>query len=373
VNYLRVNEPFELESGESLSALEIAYTTYGTLNPAQDNVVWICHALTANADPMEWWPGLVGAGRLFDPDRYFIVCANMLGSCYGTTGPASENPVNGKPYRLDFPEVTVRDMVRAHERLREHLGIERIALAIGGSMGGQQALEWAILAPERIERIALLATNARHSPWGVAFNEAQRMAIRADASLYDADDPEAGRRGLEAARAVAMLSYRNYQTYAQTQSESGDELPADFRAATYQRYQGLKLSKRFDVFAYLTLSRAMDSHHVGRGRGGVAAALSAVRARTLVISIQSDVLFPVAEQVEIANHIPRAQLEIIDSLYGHDGFLIENEQIGLLVRRFMEDEPFQAPSFGYKLNGARATSRTPIVVDSLALPGTEKF
>jgi len=372
VKYLRVNETFELESGGCLPALEIAYTTYGTMNPEGDNVIWICHALTANADPVEWWPGLVGTGKLFDPDHHFIVCANMLGSCYGTTGSASIDTATGRPFRLAFPAVTIRDMVRAHELLRTHLGIGRIALAIGGSMGGQQALEWAIMAPEHIERIALLASNARHSPWGIAFNESQRMAIHADATLHEAG-PEAGRHGLEAARAVAMLSYRNYQTYVHTQSEAGDELPDDFRAATYQRYQGLKLRKRFDVFSYLTLSRAMDSHNVGRGRGGVAAALAQVRARTLVISIQSDILFPVTEQVELANHIPRAQLEIIDSLYGHDGFLIEHEQIGLLVRRFLEDEPFQAPAFGYKLNGARATTRTPIVVDSMALPGTEKF
>lgn len=371
MKYLTTNDEFELESGAVLPGIEIAYTTHGTLNAKKNNVIWVCHALTANSDPAEWWDGLVGAQKLFDPKDYFIVCANILGSCYGSTGPQSEDPATGRPYRERFPTVTIRDMVHAHQLLQHHLGIERIQLALGGSMGGQQVLEWAIMDPDLFDHICILASNARHSPWGIAFNEAQRMAIQSDGTLLDGTET-AGRRGLEAARAIAMLSYRNYHTFLQTQSEENDDKIDDFRASSYQRYQGLKLRKRFDVFAYLTLSRAMDSHNVGRKRGGIAAALKKIKARTLVISIQSDVLFPVEEQVEIANHIPVARLEIIDSLYGHDGFLIEYEQISKLVRRFLNEEAFQSVSAGYKLrnnqqNGRRTVSKKP------PLPGTERF
>ena len=371
MKYLAVKESFPMESGAVLPELEIAFTTHGTLNEERDNVIWICHALTANADPAEWWPGLVGEGKLFDPGRHFIVCANMLGSCYGTTGPQSVNPETGKPYLDTFPLVTVRDMVRAHILLRRHLGIERIALAIGGSMGGQQVLEWAVMEPGHIARICLLASNARHSPWGIAFNEAQRMAIRADQTLHG-EGPEAGQLGLEAARAIAMLSYRNYQTYKKSQSESSDELMDGFRASSYQRYQGLKLRKRFDAFTYLTLSKAMDSHNIGRGRDGIRNALGLVRAKTLIISIESDLLFPVEEQVELANHIPDAILQVIESAYGHDGFLIENEQISRITSRFLEDDSFRAPFAGYRLHNKTGLNGQ-AAGKGIALPGMEGF
>ena len=367
--YLTINQAFPLESGAELQELTIAYTTYGQLSPEQDNVVWIAHALTANADPLEWWPGLVGPGKLFDPEQYFIVCANIPGSCYGSTGPTSVNPETGQPYGEDFPLITVRDMVQAHRLLRAKLGIERIRLAIGGSMGGQQVLEWAIAEPEQIEHIAVLATNARHSPWGIAFNEAQRMAIEADPSLY-AGGEDAGKAGLEAARAIAMLSYRNYRTYQLAQQDEGDTKLAGFRASSYQRYQGYKLQQRFDVWSYLTLSRAMDSHHLGRGRGGLEAALQQIKAKALIIGIQSDVLFPVEEQAFLARHIPRSRLELIDSIYGHDGFLIESEAIHQLVQPFLEARP--------QLNGKRKfilrERKNGFGAFSVpALPGTESF
>jgi homoserine O-acetyltransferase len=369
LKYLHVARPFPLESGAVLPELRIAYTTLGELDAARDNVIWICHALTANADPSEWWPGLVGRGKLFDPERYFIVCANMLGSCYGTTGPWSIDPVSGTPYRANFPLVTIRDMVRAHELLRLHLGIERVKLSIGGSMGGQQVLEWAIMAPEVFQNIALLATNARHSPWGIAFNEAQRMAILADSSL-NSEAPEAGWRGLEAARAIAMLSYRHYRTYGRSQSEEANEKIDDFRASSYQRYQGLKLRRRFDVFSYLTLSKAMDSHNVGRGRGGVRAALRQVKARALVVGIQSDMLFPVEEQMEIADAVLRSRLELIDSHYGHDGFLVEDEAIGQLTRYFLSEQPYPFSRSNFQLNGVKHERLAP---RKLLLPGSEGF
>lgn len=316
--------PFPLEAGAQLPELNIAYSTYGSLNEKQDNVIWICHALTANAEAADWWNGLVGEGKLFDPAKNFIVCANILGSCYGTTGPMSINPVTGKRYGADFPLITIRDMVSAHQLLRAHLGINHIHLAIGGSMGGQQVLEWAYAEPYLFDKLVLLATNARHSPWGIAFNEAQRMAIEADPTIYH-EGPEAGKKGLSAARAVAMLSYRHYQTYGATQSEEDEAKLDQFKASSYQQYQGLKLFNRFNVLSYLSLSRSMDSHHLGRGRGSIEEALSQIKTETLVIGIKSDILFPTEEQSFIATHIPRAKFVTIDSLYGHDGFLIENE------------------------------------------------
>ncbi|PHN08697.1 homoserine O-acetyltransferase MetX [Flavilitoribacter nigricans] len=367
MNTLIVKEPFLLEVGESLPELEISYCTYGKLNEQADNVVWICHALTANADALDWWPGLVGPGKFFDPQSYFIVCANILGSCYGTTGPASIDPRTRTTYGKDFPVVTVRDMVRCHQILAKKLGIRQVELLIGGSMGGQQVLEWAIMAPDFAKRICVLATNARHSAWGIAFNEAQRMAIESDPSWQDRT-PGAGKAGLESARAIAMLSYRNYQTYELTQTDKNGELLDDYRASSYQRYQGMKLFNRFDVLSYWYLSKAMDSHHVGRGRGGLEKALSRITARSLVIGIHSDVLFPIGEQATVARGIKGSQLEIIDSFYGHDGFLIESELIAGLLGPFLADEIAR--------NGnKRALEEKMDVIDlnTDAIPGTEGF
>lgn len=335
MNYYKYDQPFSLESGAVLPELTISYCTYGKLNPTKNNVIWICHALTANAEAADWWEGLVGAEKLIDPQKYFIVCANMLGSCYGTTGPTSVNPSTNKPYRQDFPLVTVRDMVKAHQLLQKHLQISRIHLILGGSMGGQQALEWGIMDTDLFDRVCVIASNAKHSAWGIAFNESQRMAIESDGTLFD-ETEQAGQKGLEAARAIAMLSYRHYQTYKKTQTDETDKLE-DFRASSYQRYQGYKLWKRFDVFAYLTLSKAMDSHDVGRGRGGLKKALAQIKAPLLAIGIKSDILFPLEEQQFIAKQVADGQLEEVDSMYGHDGFLIENEVLTKVIRKFLEE------------------------------------
>ncbi|MEN0006111.1 MAG: homoserine O-acetyltransferase [Bacteroidota bacterium] len=363
MKYFSSNTSFPLESGEKLPALTIAYTAHGQLNEERSNVIWICHALTANADPFEWWEDLIGEGKLFDPVDYYIVCANMLGSCYGSSGAASINPATGKPYRDTFPLITIRDMVKAHQLLADHLGIQTIHLIMGGSMGGQQALEWSIIEPQRFEKVCLLATNASHSPWGIAFNEAQRMAIEADLQ-HDSESEHAGQKGLQAARAIAMLSYRHYDTFKNTQLDPEANKLENFRASSYQRYQGKKLSDRFDVFSYLTLSKAMDSHNVGRGRKSITNALKQVRAHVLIIGISSDVLFPIEEQQLMAQHIPNAQFEVIDSEYGHDGFLVEYESISKVV------EPF--------LRGKLQTSSTKIVAlqrqnGRAAIPGSERF
>jgi homoserine O-acetyltransferase/O-succinyltransferase len=335
VQILHHPQPFPLDCGEILPAVDIAYHTFGTLNEDKSNVVWICHAFSANSDPSDWWPGMVGEGKYFDPSRYFIVCANMLGSCYGSSGPLSINPTNGTPYYGDFPVVTVRDMVRSLMILRRHLGIDKVWFSVGFSMGGQQMLEWLLHEPEVFENVLLGATNIRHSPWGIAFNESQRMAIEADASFGD-KHPEAGLMGMRAARSIGLISYRNYKAYCKTQADESQDKLVDFKACSYQRYQGDKLVKRFNAYSYYRLSQAMDNHNILRGRAhDPAAVLSVVQARTLVLGISSDYLFPLEEQELLAKYLPNNQLVVIDSDYGHDGFLIEFEKMSQLLDNFL--------------------------------------
>lgn len=335
-------ETFTFESGKRVNNLEIAYRTYGKLNERKDNVVWVCHALTANADVFEWWPGLFGSTDFFNPKDYFIICANIIGSPYGSTNPLSIDPSTGQPYYLSFPQFSIRDLVAAHRLLADYLNIKKIALAIGGSLGGQQALEWAILDPSRIDRLVLVATNAAHSPWGIAFNESQRLAIRTDRTFY-ANKPDGGAKGLKAARSIALLSYRGYATYAATQSEPSNEKQDDFRASSYQNYQGEKLVKRFNAYSYWFLSKAMDSHNIGRGRAAIPDVLRQIKARTLVIGIRTDLLFPTEEQKLLAVHIPGAAYTEIDSFYGHDGFLIEAKRIAEAIADFLSHK--EAPQY----------------------------
>jgi homoserine O-acetyltransferase len=316
---------FVLESGRKLENLNIAFTTLGKLNAEKNNVIWITHALTANANPGEWWKGLVGNGKFYNPEKHFIVCANVIGSCYGSTGPLSINPDTGNPYYHDFPFITIKDIVKSLDFLRLHLGIDKINTLLGGSLGGQQAVEWAIQQPAVIENLFLIASNAQHSAWGKAFNESQRLAIKADRTWYSYSD-DAGLKGLKAARAIALLSYRNYETYNSTQLDN-DESIDDFNASSYQNYQGDKLVNRFNAFSYWNLSKAMDSHNVSRGRESIVNALSLVKAKTLIVAVSSDLLFPVSESKVLAERISNSQLSVINSLYGHDGFLIETEQL----------------------------------------------
>jgi len=330
-------QEFVLESGKKLAQLEIGFHTYGKLNQKKDNVVWVCHALTANSDVFDWWKGLFGEGNHFNPDEHFIVCANILGSPYGTSQPLSINPVTGQPYYLSFPEISVRDIIKAHQLLAEHLGVESIHIIIGGSLGGQQAMEWSIIEPDRIKNLILIATNAKHSPWGIAFNESQRMAITTDRSFF-CNQPDGGAKGLKVARSIALLSYRGYKTYALTQQEDDDKKIDDFKASSYQNYQGEKLVKRFNAYSYWYLSKVMDSHNVGRGRNGVEKALSQIKARTLVIGIKTDLLFPLEEQQFLFRHIPKAAFAELDSFYGHDGFLIETEFLTNVIQSFFKTD-----------------------------------
>ena len=328
---------YELEAGGKLPGFQLKYTTLGQLNKDRSNVVWVIHALTGNSDVTSWWPGLFDAGGPYDPKNHFVICANTLGGCYGSTGPLSINPDTGKPFFHDFPMLTNRDIVRSFDLLRQELGLEKIETVIGSSLGGQQALEWSMESPDIFNHLILIACNANHSPWGIAFNEAQRLAIEAD-STWKENDSRAGLNGLKAARAIAMLSYRSFEGFVEQQSEKSAEIFDGFRAATYQQYQGQKLAGRFNAFTYWTLSKAMDNHHVGRMRESVKAALHQVKAKTLVVGIESDLLFPLSEQQLLSENIPKAKLEIIHSLYGHDGFLVEFDQLKTLLNKFYQNK-----------------------------------
>jgi len=333
-NIFTSHDELTLESGHTLQGYHLAYHTFGALNAAKDNVVWIFHALTANSDATEWWPGLVGEGKLFDPGNYFIICVNMPGSCYGSIGPLDINPVSGDLYYHDFPFFTPRDMIFSYQRLRKYLGIEKIKIGIGGSMGGQQLLEWAVEEPELFEYIFPVGTNAQHSSWGIAFNASQRMSIEADGTWKD-KDRKAGMEGMKAARSIALISYRNYNTYQASQYEHQNEKIENFKSESYQKYQGEKLAKRFNAFSYYFLSKGMDAHNVGRGRNSVEDALQLIEAKTLAIGIDTDILFPVSEQKFLASHIPDAHFISIHSLYGHDGFLLEYEQLQNIITQFL--------------------------------------
>jgi homoserine O-acetyltransferase len=332
--------PITLESGITLPGYHLGYTVLGKMNQEKSNVVWIFHALTANSDPSEWWPGLVGTGKLFDPEKYCIVCVNMPGSCYGSLGPLDRNTESGNPFYHSFPFFTTRDMIRCYQALKLHLGIDRIYIGIGGSMGGQQLLEWAVEEPEVFEYIFPIATNAQHSPWGIAFNASQRFAIESDPTWLQ-NDPGAGMEGMKVARSIALISYRHYETYHRSQSETDEVRLTGYRSESYQRYQGEKLAKRFNAFSYHALSKGMDAHHVGRNRGGIINALSTIKAKTMTIGIKTDILFPVSEQLTLAELIPGASFRMIQSDYGHDGFLLESEQIAAHIKEYTRQDKNQ--------------------------------
>ena len=329
-------EAITLESGAVLAEVDITYDTFGTLNAAKDNVIWVCHALTANSDVADWWPHTVEEGRFLDPTRYFIVCANFLGSHYGTTSPLSVNPTTGKKYYYDFPQITVRDMVKCHQLLAKHLGIERVKLLIGSSIGGFQCMEWAISEPKFMESVALIATTTCTEPWAAAFNESQRMAIRTDKTWGELRD-DAGIDGMAVARSIALISYRGGAAYNATQQdENPTEASFTRRAHSSQPYQGEKLRRRFNAISYYRLSEAVDSHNIARGRGSIAEALSKIEARALVVAISSDILFPPEAHVPLREHIRDVEYHLIESEFGHDGFLVEHEKLNTIIQNFIK-------------------------------------
>ena len=336
LQFYHSDQPFELEAGGCLPELTIGYHTYGKLNEPKDNVIWVYHALTANSQVADWWAGLFGSDRLFDPEKHFIVCANILGSCYGTTGARSIHPHTGKAYGLDFPKVTIRDMVQAHELLRKHLKIEKIALAVGGSCGGHQVMEYAHHYPDRVEKMALLVTSARETAWAIAIHEAGRMSLEADQSFRENTD-EAGAEGLRGARAVGLLGYRTIDAYIQTQTDSDTEKLEDFRASSYVQYQGDKLKRRFYAHCYWHLLKSLDTHNMGRGRGSLEAGLARLQMPSLVIAIDTDMLIPPIQQKFLAQHLPNATYKEIHSDFGHDGFLIETKQINQTIMDWLNE------------------------------------
>jgi len=319
-------QPFSLEGGGELPELTIAYHTYGRLNEDKSNVVWVCHALTANSDPMEWWPGVVGQNDVINPNDYFIICANIPGSCYGSTGPLSENPVTKKPYYHEFPKLTVRDMINAHILLRKHLGIKKIFLLMGGSLGGYQALEWPVMEPEVIQNLFLIGTSASESPWGIAIHTTQRLAIEADGTWKNGS-PDAGEKGMKVARGIGLLTYRNYEILKRTQVDPDNSKLDNFKASRYIVYQGDKLASRFNAFTYWFLTKAMDTHNLARNRGNLEDVLSSIKQNTLIIGISTDILCPLHEQRLLHEYMPNSKLVEIDSDYGHDGFLVEHTRI----------------------------------------------
>jgi homoserine O-acetyltransferase len=324
-----------LELGGRLPGLRIAYRTWGTLDPEGSNAVVVCHALTGSADADLWWTRLFGPGRALDPERDFVVCSNILGSCYGTTGPADVDPATGAPWHGTFPAVTIRDMVRAQHALVAALGVKRIRMVIGGSLGGMQVLEWALLYPELVESAVFVASTARHSAWCIGLSEAQRQAIYADPrwrdGRYDPADPPAA--GLAAARMMAMLSYRSQPSFEMRfgRRPHTEDL---YAVESYLRYQGQQLVDRFDAATYVTLTKAMDTHDVSRGRGDFDAVLRGMRQPLLVVSIDSDVLYWPWEQREVASLVPNARLAIMDSPHGHDAFLIDVDRLNDMVADF---------------------------------------
>lgn len=347
---LTLPRPLVLDSGAVLPAVTVAYRTWGQLAPGGDNAIIVCHALTGSADADVWWSALFGPGRVLDPMEDFIVCSNVLGGCYGTSGPTSRGP-DGRPWGWRFPAITIRDQVRAQMALADALGIRRIRLVIGGSMGGLQALEWALLDPERVAAVATLAASGRHSPWCLVWSEAQRQALRADPRYRDGDyDPaDPPTAGLAAARSIAMVSYRSAESLARRFArqpaaavfgECADD-PDDFAANAWLRHHGRALVERFDANSYRILLEAMDTHDLARGRGDYEDVLRGIRQPVLVGSIASDALYVPGEQRELAREIPHVTFLTIESDHGHDGFLIDADsfQPELLAFKQQVDDP----------------------------------
>ncbi|HEU4383289.1 MAG TPA: homoserine O-acetyltransferase [Anaeromyxobacteraceae bacterium] len=342
--WFRLPGELPLELGGRLPHAQVAYRTWGTLDPEGGNCVVVCHALTGSADVDRWWTQMFGPGQALDPDRDFVVCANILGSCYGTTGPTSADPVTGRPWLGDFPAYTVRDMVRLQRELLRMLGVRRVRMAIGGSLGGMQTLEWALMYPELVEAIVPIANPARHSPWAIGLSEAQRQAIFADplwrGGRYDPGQPPAA--GLAAARMMAMCTYRSRESFEERFGRRPQTADL-FAVESYLRYQGQQLVDRFDAATYVGLTQAMDRHDVARGRGDHEEVLRGLKAPALVVSIPTDVLYFPAEQEELVRLIPHARLARLESPHGHDAFLIEVEALSAMVAAFRSEVEGRRP------------------------------
>jgi len=326
-------DTFTLECGTTLRKVPLAYQTWGTLNESADNVVVVGHSLTSSTDVADWWAGVIGPSRALDTDQYFVICVNVVGSSYGSLCPLSTNPETGRPYGPSLPQATIRDVVGLHKRLLDQLGVRQVAFAIGGSMGGMQALEWAFYG-DYVRGIVPIGVGGRHSPWCIAVGEAQRQAIFADAAWkgghYDLAAPPSA--GLAVARMMAMISYRSFASFVHRFGRS--RARGSFEVENYLRHHGTKLVGRFDASCYVYLTRLMDTHDVARGRGAYEAVLGEISQPALVISLQSDVLYLPEEQEELVQLIPDADLVTLDHVHGHDTFLIEQETLSEVVKRW---------------------------------------
>jgi homoserine O-acetyltransferase len=358
-----VDHPFAVESGAVIRDVTVAYETWGTLNHDASNAVLICHAWTGDshaagrAGPGHiapgWWDEVVGPGKHIDTNRYFVVCANVLGGCQGSTGPASPHPDDGLPYGSRFPVLTIRDMVRHQAQLMPHLGIRRWAAVIGGSMGGMQVLEWAITYPDRVGAVVPIATCMQASAQQIAWGVIGRRAIRLDprwrgGDYYDAEPGDGPAEGLAVARQVAQVTFRSDNVFTERfgreltdQAAIGDTfgLWQEFEVERYLHYHGDKLVRRFDANSYLIVGKAMDLHDVARGRGGLEAAMARITVPNLTIGISSDMLYPSYQQRQMSRFLSRTGLPStyieVDSPHGHDAFLIEFEKVGEPIAKFL--------------------------------------
>ncbi len=356
------DEPFRLESGAALSPVTLAYETYGRLNAARSNAILICHALSGGAhaagylapDDSQpgWWDDCIGPGKAFDTDRFFVICSNVLGSCYGSSGPSSVDPVTGEPYGLRFPVVTIGDMVRAQVRLLDHLGIDRLLAVAGGSMGGMQVLEWASHHPERVRAAIPIATTARHSPMLIAFSEVGRQAVYADPAWNNGDYYANGKRpdaGLSVARMVGHITYLSEQSMhekfgrrLQGRERYGYEFQTEFEIESYLKHNGDKFTRRFDANSYLYVTKALDYFDLaGQHSGSLAAAFDdSTDLAFLVISFTSDWLYPSYHSKELVKALTAAGCDVtyldIESSWGHDAFLVEVETMTRLLGSFLD-------------------------------------
>lgn len=329
----KLNKPFITESGFRFKEPEVAYKTWGSLNEEKNNVILICHALTGHAAADEWFPGIFGKGRICDPQKNFIICVNVPGSPYGSVGPWSINPETDEPYQNSFPEITVRDMVRFQQQLLDQLGIKGIELVIGGSLGGMQALEFVIM-DDRIQSAALIAMGKSHSPWAIGISHAQRKAIYTDPEWKNGnyEKQNGPKKGLATARMMAMITYRAPSDYDKKFGRKLQGNSSQFQVESYLDYQGKKLADRFDAHSYIILTKAMDTHDVSRGRASFEEILGDVQIPVRVIGINSDHLYSIREQKELATLLGNAEYKEITSSYGHDAFLIEFDQLNEIIK-----------------------------------------
>ncbi|MGD0113820.1 MAG: homoserine O-acetyltransferase [Armatimonadota bacterium] len=347
-----------LECGRELGPITLAYETYGELNERRDNAVLILHAFSGDAhaagyhegdDKPGWWDIMIGPGKAFDTERYLVICSNVIGGCRGSTGPSSVSPETGRPYGLSFPVVTIRDMVEAQRHLIDHLGIERLLCVTGGSMGGMQALQWAISYPDRVALAIPIATTAHSSAQQVAFNEVGRKAIQSDPDWMQGDyyGKAIPHRGLALARMVAHITFlsdasmrQKFGRRLQDRAEYGFDFVTDFEVESYLRYKGDSFVKRFDANSYLYLTKAMDYFDLSQGNGSVRNAFAGVKSRFLVISFSSDWLYPSYQSKEIVSALHRNDVEVVYSELqtdaGHDAFLLESDALGRLISSFLQ-------------------------------------